>query len=188
MYYRFAGLLLFYCVILGCKPTSIADSKKIESVENNNLNTKATDEDYADIYSKYNANPRSQFQIDENKIIDFIADQEWNANRLESGIYYTIHEHGTGPLIKGGQPLKVDYKGYLPDGTVFDSSYKKGKPIRFTVGQMVAGWNEGLKYLQIGSKATLMIPSYLGYGTDGFPGFVGPNEVLIFDIEIYPYQ
>jgi len=187
MKYRFIGVLIFYSFLNGCKPSDQSNERGNEVIQSNPM-TQATDQDFADIYSKYHTDPRSQFQIDENKIIDFIADQEWNAKRLESGIYYVVHKHGEGPLIKRGQPIKADYKGYFPDGTVFDSSYKKGKPIRFTVGQMVSGWNEGLTYLQIGTKATLLIPSYLGYAEEGFPGFVGPNEVLIFDMEIYPYQ
>lgn len=187
MYYRFIGLMILSSLMTSCKPAHESEVKEVGSTQSSETTT-ATDQDIADIYSKYHADPKSQFQLDENKIIDYIADQEWNAKRTEGGIYYVIHQHGEGPLIQRGQPIKADYKGYFPNGAVFDSSYDRGKPIRFTVGQMVSGWNEGLTYMQIGTKATLLIPSYLGYGEEGFPGFVGPNEVLIFDMEIYPYE
>jgi len=140
--------------------------------------------DFAELYQYYHANPTTLEQRDENTIIDYAADQGMDAVRTRSGIYIVNHRVGKGDSIKWGDPITVHYRGYLLGGQEFDSSYKRGKPISFRVGSMIAGWNEALPFLRIGSEATLLIPSHMGYGKRGFPGFVEPDEILAFDIEI----
>ena len=80
----------------------------------------------------------------------------------------------------------MHYKGQLADGTVFDSSYKRNDPIEFTlgVGQVIAGWDEGIALLHVGEKARIVIPSTLAYGSQGAGGVIPPNANLIFDIEL----
>lgn len=142
------------------------------------------DDDLGDIYQHYNAEPKSQFQKDENLIIDYIVQHKLNTTRAENGLYYIIHKEGIGPKLQRGSPVKADYKGYFLDGTEFDSSYKRNKPIRFTVGQMAPGWDQGMSYVSRGANLTLILPSFLGYGEEGFQNHVPPNSVILFDIDI----
>jgi len=74
----------------------------------------------------------------------------------------------------------------LPDGTVFDSSYKRNQPIDFPLGmgQVIAGWDEGISLLKVGDKARFVIPSDLGYGSRGAGGVIPPDATLIFDVEL----
>jgi len=87
---------------------------------------------------------------------------------------------------KKGQTVSVHYKGQLADGTVFDSSYKRKEPLEFQVGvgQVIAGWDEGICLLQVGDKARLVIPSHLGYGARGAGGVIPGDATLIFDVEL----
>ena len=140
--------------------------------------------DFGALYQYYHANPTSLEQKEENQIIEYIAEKNGTATRSRSGVYIVNHVEGAGDSIKWGDPISVHYRGYLLGGDEFDSSLKRGEPISFRVGSMVAGWNEALPFLKVGSKATFLIPSHMGYGKRGFPGFVGPDEILAFDIEI----
>ena len=82
--------------------------------------------------------------------------------------------------------VSVHYKGQLADGTVFDSSYKRNSPLDFQVGvgQVIAGWDEGICLLNVGDKARLVIPSDLGYGSVGAGGVIPPDATLVFDVEL----
>ena len=140
--------------------------------------------DAGTLFDYYIANPSNQDEIDQNTIIEYAVDNELNLQRTASGLYYIILEEGKGPLFKHGQHARAHYKGYFLDGREFDSSYRKKRPLRFRVGQMVAGWNEFMKMSNVGTKATIILPSRLAYGNDGFPGYVPPNTIVAFDIEI----
>jgi FKBP-type peptidyl-prolyl cis-trans isomerase len=103
-----------------------------------------------------------------------------------SGLRYKILQNGDGKQATKGATVSVHYKGQLLDGTVFDSSYKRKQPIDFAigVGQVIAGWDEGIQLLKVGDKARLVIPSNLGYGATGAGGVIPPNATLIFDVEL----
>ncbi len=103
-----------------------------------------------------------------------------------SGLRYQILQEGSGKKATQGAMVSVHYKGQLLDGTVFDSSYKRKQPIDFAigVGQVIAGWDEGIQLLKVGDKARLVIPSHLGYGAAGAGGVIPPNATLIFDVEL----
>ena len=103
-----------------------------------------------------------------------------------SGIRYQILQKGEGKKATKGAGVSVHYKGQLLDGTVFDSSYKRKQPIDFNVGvgQVIAGWDEGIQLLQVGDKARFVIPSDLAYGAAGAGGVIPPNATLIFDVEL----
>lgn len=106
--------------------------------------------------------------------------------KTESGLRYQIVQNGTGKKAEKGNTISVHYKGQLEDGSVFDSSYTRKQPIEFKVGvgQVIQGWDEGLQLLKVGDKARLVIPSHLGYGSQGAGGVIPPNAILIFDVEL----
>ena len=107
-------------------------------------------------------------------------------SKTESGLRYQIIQKGTGVKAEKGKNVSVHYKGQLPDGTVFDSSYKRNEPIDFPlgVGQVISGWDEGIQLLKVGDKARFVIPSHLGYGSRGAGGVIPPDATLIFDVEL----
>jgi FKBP-type peptidyl-prolyl cis-trans isomerase len=104
----------------------------------------------------------------------------------KSGLRYQILQKGAGKQATKGAGVSVHYKGQLLDGTVFDSSYKRKEPIDFNVGlgQVIAGWDEGILLLQVGDKARFVIPSNLAYGAAGAGGVIPPDATLIFDVEL----
>ena len=93
-------------------------------------------------------------------------------------------KEGTGKQPAASSIVKVHYTGKLVDGTVFDSSVERGEPIEFPLNQVIPGWTEGLQLMKEGGKATLYIPSQLGYGEQGVPGTIPPHSTLIFDVEL----
>ena len=107
-------------------------------------------------------------------------------DKTDSGLYYKIIQKGEGVKPTAGQTVSVHYKGMLPEGSTFDSSYDRGKPIDFPVGMghVIAGWDEGIMLLNKGDKARFVIPSDLGYGAQGAGGVIPPNATLIFDVEL----
>ena len=107
-------------------------------------------------------------------------------DETESGLRYQILQKGNGKKATKGAGVSVHYKGQLLDGTVFDSSYKRKEPIDFNVGlgQVIAGWDEGIQLLQVGDKARFVIPSNLAYGSAGAGGVIPSNATLIFDVEL----
>lgn len=92
---------------------------------------------------------------------------------------------GTGIAAADNDLLAVDYKGHLEDGTQFDSSYKRGEPWEFTLGQgqVIRGWDKGLRGMKVGGKRRLVIPPEMGYGRED-KGLIPPNSTLIFEIEL----
>lgn len=112
-----------------------------------------------------------------------------NAKRPEvkttpSGLQYEIIEATIGQKPKATDKVKVHYEGTLTDGTVFDSSYKRGEPITFGLNQVIKGWTEGVQLMSIGSKYKLYIPYQLGYGAQGAGAAIPPYAALIFTVEL----
>ena len=102
---------------------------------------------------------------------------------LPSGLQYSIMKEGTGEKPASTDKVKVHYHGTLIDGSVFDSSVERGQPAEFGVTQVIQGWVEALQLMPVGSKWKLFIPSNLAYGPQGPPS-IGPNQVLIFEVEL----
>ena len=103
---------------------------------------------------------------------------------LPSGLQYKVIKEGDGKTPKATDTVTVNYRGTLVDGTEFDSSYKRGQAADFQVGSVIAGWTEALKLMKEGAKWQLFIPANLAYGERGAGNAIGPNAVLIFDIEL----
>lgn len=103
---------------------------------------------------------------------------------LPDGLQYKVITKGKGPIPTDIDIVKVNYAGKLIDGTEFDSSYSRGEPASFPVGGVIPGWTEALKMMPVGSTYELFIPATLAYGEEGAPPSIGPNETLIFKVEL----
>ncbi|MDB3926601.1 FKBP-type peptidyl-prolyl cis-trans isomerase [Flavobacteriales bacterium] len=101
-----------------------------------------------------------------------------------SGLQYQVLTEGQGAKPAASDEVTVHYHGTLIDGTVFDSSVDRGQPATFPVGGVIQGWVEALQLMNVGSKYKLFIPSNLAYGERGAGGSIGPNETLIFEVEL----
>lgn len=117
---------------------------------------------------------------------EFLAE---NAEReevtvLESGLQYEVVRMGNGPKPAASDQVMTHYHGMLIDGTVFDSSVQRGEPVTFPLNNVIAGWTEALQLMPVGSKWILYIPPNLAYGEQGTGGPIGPNETLIFEVEL----
>jgi len=104
----------------------------------------------------------------------------------DSGLKYTDVKVGSGASPVKGKQVKVHYTGTLENGKKFDSSVDRKEPFAFTigVGQVIAGWDEGVMGMKVGGKRKLVIPSKLGYGERGAGGVIPPNATLLFDVEL----
>ena len=102
----------------------------------------------------------------------------------ESGLQYEVLREGDGASPEAGGLATVHYRGTLPDGTEFDSSYGDGEAVTFVVDEVVPGFSEALKLMKVGGHIRVAIPSDLAYGPDGKLPVIGPNQVLVFEIEL----
>ena len=128
----------------------------------------------------------SQSSIDQELIENYLAENQLDAERHSSGIYYIIEEPGSGGSPNGNSEVLVRYKGYLLDGTVFDET--PGSDARtFFLYQVIRGWQIAIPLLQKNGKGTFFIPSGLAYGPFERPG-IPANSVLIFETELVNFQ
>jgi len=142
--------------------------------------------------AKEMAKPEVQAQLkkDDALLQEYIKKNNLTVQKTPSGIYYQVLKPGTGPTPKAGQMVSVNYLGTLLSGKEFDSSAKAGKPIEFPLGQgqVIPGWDEGIALLNKGSKAILLIPSSLAYGTRGAGADIPANAPLRFEVELVDFQ
>jgi FKBP-type peptidyl-prolyl cis-trans isomerase FklB len=103
---------------------------------------------------------------------------------LPSGLQYQVLKEGTGPKPKATDKVTAHYRGTLPNGTVFDSSYDRNQPLSIGVSEVIPGWTEALQLMKVGSKWKLFIPSDLGYGERGAGRDIPPNSPLVFEMEL----
>lgn len=104
----------------------------------------------------------------------------------ESGLQYKVLTEGdaAGKSPAATDTVEVHYRGTLIDGTEFDSSYKRGETLSFPLNRVIPGWTEGMQLMKEGAKYQFFIPSHLAYGPQGAGGIIGPNETLIFEVEL----
>ncbi|MDR1146701.1 MAG: FKBP-type peptidyl-prolyl cis-trans isomerase [Verrucomicrobiales bacterium] len=110
--------------------------------------------------------------------------QREGVKATKSGLQYEVVKEGAGESPKPNHTVTVHYEGKLIDGTVFDSSYRRGAPATFGVTQVIAGWTEGLQLMKPGATYLFYIPAKLAYGARGAGDKIGPNECLIFKVEL----
>ncbi|WP_081916408.1 FKBP-type peptidyl-prolyl cis-trans isomerase [Luteibacter sp. 9135] len=103
---------------------------------------------------------------------------------LPSGIQYAVLNKGRGAQASVTSTVVVNYRGALIDGTEFDSSYAHGKPVTFTVNRVIPGWQDVIPRMRVGDKWKVVIPPALAYGERGELPRIGPNEALVFDLEL----
>ena len=103
---------------------------------------------------------------------------------LPSGLQYKVLKAGEGKKPAAEDTVVCHYRGTLIDGTEFDSSYSRNEPLTIPVNRIIRGWSEALQLMPVGSKWQLVIPANLAYGERGTPGPIGPNAVLIFEVEL----
>ena len=117
---------------------------------------------------------------------DFLAanKQKPGVTELPSGLQYEVLTEGNGPKPLATSTVTCHYHGTLIDGTVFDSSVKRGQPASFPLNMVIKGWTEGLQLMGTGAKWRFFIPPHLGYGDRQVGPTIGPNSTLIFDVEL----
>jgi len=116
----------------------------------------------------------------ETEIKSYITENQLDAIRTDSGLYYVINEEGSGKQPTASSNVTVAYKGYYPDGTIFDQSTDG---VSFNLSQTIKGWIEGIPYFKEGGSGLLLVPSHLGYGSRDYYHIPG-GSVLIFEIKL----
>jgi FKBP-type peptidyl-prolyl cis-trans isomerase FkpA len=112
------------------------------------------------------------------------AAKEKGAVKTDSGLVYLSLKEGAGDSPKTTDTVKVHYRGTLPDGREFDSSYKRNKPIDFKLDAVIKCWTEGVQKMKPGGKAKLVCPSSLAYGENGAGEMILPGATLVFEVEL----
>lgn len=133
------------------------------------------------------AEQAKQLEMEKSSILAYIESMGITEEPKESGLYFIETQAGSGETVARGDMVKVHYTGKLLTGEVFDSSLDRGEPLEFSLGtgRVIPGWDEGIGYMTIGSKAQLIIPSNLAYGPNPPPGsIIKPNSTLVFDVEL----
>ena len=165
---------------------SIAQGDAMDKVEIIRVGADAENFNAVEIFRKFNGAKAEREAAAKKAQEAAMADLVTGFDKTDSGLYYKIIQKGDGAKPEQGQNVSVHYKGMFVDGSVFDSSYKRSEPIEFPVGMgnVIAGWDEGIQLLQVGDKARFVIPSHLAYGERGAGGVIPPNATLIFDVEL----
>lgn len=172
---------------MGAKSISVKDfAQAITDVIEGNA-TAISHEEARDIVNTYFAELEAKMNagnIEEGK--KFLEDNQKKdgVKTLASGLQYEVIIEGNGKKPQATDQVKCHYEGTLINGTLFDSSIKRGQPATFGVNQVIPGWVEALQLMSEGSKWRLYIPSELGYGAQGAGEMIPPHSTLIFDVEL----
>lgn len=115
---------------------------------------------------------------------EFVLPAKESLTVTESGLAYEVVREGAGDRPGPMETVTVHYAGWLTNGRKFDASYARGKPASFPLNRVIAGWSEGLQLMRPGAVYRFVIPPELGYGPAGAPPSIGPNETLVFHVEL----
>ncbi len=137
----------------------------------------------------FEAKMAEQFAQDKKMIHEYAVSHQLKVKRTDSGLSYAITKAGKGPTAQPGNTVKVHFEGYLPDGTLFQSSLDRNEPFQFVLGtgKVIPGWEEGLRFFNKGSQGWLLLPSRLGYGATPLKTgeiTIPANSLLIFKIKV----
>ena len=125
---------------------------------------------------------KTDYKTENNQeIIDYLSDNNLEAQKSVSGLYYIVNNAGAGEKPNANSSVTVAYKGYFTNGKVFDQSDANG--ISFGLNQVIKGWTEGIQYFNEGGDGILLVPSHLGYGSSNYNSIPG-GSVLIFDVKL----
>ena len=167
----------------------IQNNDKIQSISIEKIGKLAIKWDSVKVFDDYFKNK----EIEKDKIkkleLDKIISITKGMEKTKSGLFHLIENKGNNDFPSIGSTVSVHYTGKLVDGTIFDSSYQRNKPISFVLGkgQVIEGWDEGLLKMAKGGSGKLVIPSNLAYGENGAGGIIPPNSTLIFDLELIDF-
>lgn len=139
-----------------------------------------------EILAKQNEKRKAEGEANLKKSEEYLAANKAKAGvkTTASGLQYEVLKEGTGATPAKTDRVTVHYKGTLPDGKVFDSSYDRNEPATFGVGEVIPGWVEALQLMKPGGKYRVVIPPALAYGENGAGDVIGPNSTLVFEIEL----
>ena len=165
---------------------SISQNDQIISIKINAVGDKAKAFDAAKAFEDFNKSKADRIKKEKENELKLLKDLSKGFSKTSSGLLYKFEKENNSHKPSNGNKVKVHYKGMLLDGTVFDSSFKRNKPIEFTlgIGQVIKGWDEGISLLGVGDKASFIIPSDLAYGASGAGGVIPPNATLVFEVEL----
>lgn len=165
---------------------AIQQGDKIETVEIVREGESAKNFNAVESFRQFNGAKAEREAAAKKQQEELLGELSQGFEKTNSGLRYKMISEGSGKQAEKGKTVSVHYKGMLPDGTVFDSSYKRKQPIEFPLGKghVIEGWDEGIQLLKEGDKARFVIPSNLGYGSRGAGGVIPPNATLIFDVEL----
>ena len=173
----------FFTVIAGTGLPHFIDSGSFLTFNVKLLNAQTLEELTAEREAEAEINEVKEIELMEK----YITENDITVEPKESGLYFIETAPGSGASAERGSTVKVHYMGRLLTGEKFDSSYDRGEPIEFKLGtgMVIPGWDEGIGYMTVGSKATLIIPSILAYGDRPPPGgMIKPYSPLVFDVEL----
>lgn len=165
---------------------SIAQNDILESIEIVRVGENATKYSAVEAFRTFEGSRLKRAEAAKKAQEELLESVSAGYDQTNSGLRYKILQKGTGAQAQKGKTVSVHYKGMLLDGSTFDSSYSRKEPIEFTlgIGQVIAGWDEGIQLLKVGDKARFVIPSDLAYGSRGAGGVIPPDATLIFDVEL----
>jgi len=165
---------------------AVAQGDTIDEVEIIRVGADAENFNAVETFRQFNGAKAEREAASKKKAEELLEELAAGFDKTDSGLRYKIIQKGDGAKAEKGKTVSVHYKGSLPDGTVFDSSFKRNQPIDFPLGMghVISGWDEGIALLQVGDKARFVIPPFLGYGERGAGGVIPPNATLIFDVEL----
>lgn len=169
---------------------AIAQGDKIESLEIVRVGEEAEQFNAIEAFRTFDGERERRIAEEKEKAEAELEKLAAGFEKTASGLRYKIIQKGSGTKAEKGKTVSVHYEGSLPNGQVFDSSFKRKQPIDFQlgVGQVISGWDEGIQLLKVGDKARFVIPSDLAYGSRGAGGVIPPNATLIFDVELMNVQ